>query len=264
MVATDGVVTRGKLYAAAVTQLFGMQFNGQAQAVCSLENPFGLRHAKANPFAKCINRIHQPFSMQQRQHAHHFIDIVIGAASKLRRHGMRAQERGLYRYWIGHAQTTRHAQRFALVLQRQAVTRFDFNRGHAFSQQSQKARFALRLQLSLSRCACGLDGRRNTAARVGNVFVACTVQALLKLCCPVTAVDQMRVAIDKARCDERAPGVMDAGAICHQVCGQVIAWAYPLQQAAVDDQRCVVNQSVGLLATCLKGGCLAIEPDGVR
>ena len=52
-----------------------------------------LRRAKSDALAKRINRIDQPFGVQQRQHAQHVSQVVVGAAGKLGGHGVGTQER---------------------------------------------------------------------------------------------------------------------------------------------------------------------------
>ena len=109
---------------------------------------------------------------------------------------MRAQKSGSYRYRVCITQGSGYPQRLSLVLQHQAVAGFNFNRGHAFSQQCPQTRRALFKQLNLACGTCGRNGSCNTAARFGNVFITRTVQALLELTCPVAAMHQVRVAIN--------------------------------------------------------------------
>ena len=144
MIGRQPVIARHQSGTGLVGQLLGMQLDRQPQALGGAEHALGLGWRKANFFAKCIDRIDQSLRRQRRQHLlADRIDIGVGLACIFRRQRMRAEESGFDRDRQAVSDTPRHLQHFCFRLQRQAVTGFDFNRGHALGQQAQDARQAL-------------------------------------------------------------------------------------------------------------------------
>ena len=237
---------RGQLSATTVAQLLSMQLDRQTQAMGRLENAFGLRKAESNFFAKSIHCIHQTLCMQEGQHAQNFVDIVVIASRKFWRRGVSTQKSCKHGDRVGAAQRTRYAQGLALVLQRQAVAGFDFNRGDALGHQALEPQIALPGQLLFGRHAGGLDGRNDAATRACDPFVAHTHQSLLKLARAVAAIDQVSVAIDQAGCDQRAACIVGCGGAGAPFVGDLATGPNPDQLIAFGHQRCIVNQAVGL------------------
>ena len=242
-----------------------MQLDRQAQVACRFKQAGGLRSAKGDALAKRVYRVHQTFGVQRGQHAEHLVHIGVALAGKFGRQGVGAQKSGAHGHRVVGAQGARHLQAFALVLKRQAVARFDLKGGHALGQQVAQAPRGAGLKFWRAGSPRGAHGGRNAAALAGDFFVAHALQALLKFCCAVAAIDQVRVAINQPRRDERATGVVLRAALGAQGFGQFSQWADPFQGGALHDQGAVWHQAVGLCdfgmpRVGLQGGQRAVVP----
>ena len=260
MVTTQRLVLRSQLRTTAVTELLGMQLDWQAQALGRSKHPPDLRSAKCNALAKAIDRINQPFSVQDRQHLQHGIHIVIRAPGEFARHSMGPQEGGAYIHRMRLAQGAGHLQALAFVFQRQPVAGFDLDGGHALVQQFAKALGADYLQLLCAGVAGGLDGGCYAATGAGNLLVAGTVQALFELLRPIAAVDQVRVTVDEAWGNQRTARIVLHIATRQQFGRQRSVRTNPRQGVAVHHQSGVLDQAVRSIRLRRHRGDAAVCP----
>ncbi len=114
----------------------------------------------------------------------------------------------------------RYAQHTSLRGQFQPVSGFDFQRGHAIGQQRARARQRLREQFIFARVTRGAHGRDNAAASTRDLFVAGAIEAQIEFLRTVAAKNQMRVAIDQPRRNQRAIEVMHFPRRCADAAGR--------------------------------------------
>jgi hypothetical protein len=113
VVAAERAEARRELRAAAVAQLLGVQLDRKPSARAASNTRRSAR-AEGDALAEGVDRIDQAFGMQHGQHAQHLVDVGIGAAGELRRHGMRAEEGGAHgRPMAPRRPAARHAQALA-------------------------------------------------------------------------------------------------------------------------------------------------------
>ena len=96
MVAAERAIARRQRRAAAVAELFGMELDRQAEAARGLEHTLGLGRAEGDALAERVHGIDQALLVQQRQHAQHFLDVLVRPPAEFRRQGMGAQEGGAH------------------------------------------------------------------------------------------------------------------------------------------------------------------------
>src|SRR6185369_17785712 len=97
----------------------------------------------------------------------------------------------------------RDAQATRLVLGAEAVARLDLDRRHAFAHQGEGALAGQVEQRLVARSARRRDGRADAAAGAGDLLVGRAFEALLELAGALTGVDEVGVAVDESRRDER-------------------------------------------------------------
>ncbi len=198
--------------AVLVGQLLGVQLDGQAVGMRGLEHALGLRVGKADPLAEGVDRVHQAFGRQLRQHgAANVVDVVVGASGKFRRQRMRAQEGGRHvnRQHVRHL--ARNAQHFPFRRQVQAIAGLDFNGGHALGQKARDTGQALAQQFGVAGSAGGAHGGHDAAASAGNVFVGGAIEACFEFVAAVARVDNVGMAVDQAGREPAAAAVMHLG-----------------------------------------------------
>ena len=140
------------------------------------------------------------------------------------------------------AQAARHFKAASLVVQRQAVAGFDFQRGHAFGHQRDGPPARCSEQRVIGGSACGRHGGANAAAGPRNVFIAGTVQAHLELAGTLAAINQVGVAIHQAGRDQRATQVVFCRHALRQCRRQACHLADPFDLCATGQERSCVDQ----------------------
>ena len=138
------------------------------------------------------------------------------------------------------AEPARHRQAAPLIGLCQAIARLDLQRGHALGHQRQRTSAGRREQGLRTGRACRRHGRAYAATGTGDVFVARPTQQLLELLRTLAAIDQVRVAIDQARGDERAAQVVLGADAPLQLRRHGGLGAHP-RQAFTLDQQCAVG-----------------------
>ena len=130
--------------------------------------------------------------------------IFLAAAGKLRRHGVRRQQRGHDARRALGVEAGHHAQHAQLRLAIQPVAGFGFDGGRAGAQHPVAMPARLGQQIVFRGCARGFHRAQNAAAGSGNLLIGGAGNALLELGGAIAREDQMRVRIDKARRDAAA------------------------------------------------------------
>ena len=73
----------------------------------------------------------------------------------------------------------------------------------------------------------------------------------------LATIDQVGVAVHQTGCDERAVQVMFLHHPCAQRLRQRLAWSYPCELAAVDQQRTIVHQTPARIVRQCRHACIA-------
>ncbi len=178
-----------------------MEFHRQAQLPGDLEHPLDLGRGKRQVFAECIDRVHQAFGCQGREHlGADMLDVVIGAILVLRRQRMGRQAGAAHGHRQFGAQTADHLEDLALAVQVQAIAGLDLDTGHAVAQQAAQALPGAGEQLVLTGGTGRPHGAGDTPTGSRDLGVAHALQALLELTAAVTAEHRVGMAIDQPRC----------------------------------------------------------------
>jgi hypothetical protein len=235
-----------------------VHFHWQLATLRRLEHALALRKRKADALAEHVDCIDEAFVGERRQHAFaDFGDVLVGTAGKFRRQRMRAEKRRVDRYRITLAKTSRDAQHLALTGQIEAIAGFDFDGCDAFSQQRFETRGRLleqRVFVGGARCAYRRD---DAAALLRDLFVAHARKPLREFVSTLSAIHEMRVAIDKARRHPRAAQVFARpGFVFFR---EFMRRAKPGDLAVAHGDRRVVE---GLIRIALRAE-LQVMPDGL-
>jgi hypothetical protein len=170
---------RGALH---VRQLLGVQLHADALDGRRVEYPFGLLARERDFLAEGVDRVHEPFAHERRQHdSTDFGDVVVGATGELRWQRVRAEEGGVHRDPAFLGQRARGTQLFAFVFERQTIAGFDFDRRDALGEQIIEAWQALGYELRLAGRARGVDCRQDAAALGRDLLIRDPVQSLHEL-----------------------------------------------------------------------------------
>src|ERR1700692_342773 len=184
-------------------QLLGMHFHGQIQLRCRVEHALRLFQRERNALAEHIDGIDQTFSCERRQHLIADVgDVVIRATRVFRRQRVCAEERRGYCHWPRRRQSPCHAQHLAFGSQVQPITRFDFERRHAFGEQRIQPAQRLREQFVFARGARVAHRRDDAAAAFRDVFVTHAFEPHREFFRAISCVDEVRMAIDETRRDD--------------------------------------------------------------
>ncbi len=105
------------------------------------------------------------------------------------------------------AQRHCRAEHLQFVIERQAVTRLDLDRGGTLGDQRVEAGQRAGDQIGLARGASRGHGRADAAAGPGDLLIGRAVEPHLELPGAVAGMDQMGVAVDQARRDPAARAV---------------------------------------------------------
>jgi hypothetical protein len=130
--------------------------------------------------------------------------IRVGLSGILGRHRMRPEVGRLDADGVLRGELARDAQQATLVAARQAVARLDLDRRDPFGQQRLQAPRRLRIQRLVVAAPRRLDRGADAASGTGNLLVTGALQAQLKLARPLSAVHEVRVAVDQARRNQGA------------------------------------------------------------
>ena len=123
--------------AVEVGALFGMELDGQAGRLRRAEHPPHLRRRESHAFAERIDGVRQSRRRHRGDHGPaDKVDIAIGVARELRRHGVGAQEGRPDRHRTVFRQAARGAQLLEFRLQIEAVAGLDLDRGDAFGDSA--------------------------------------------------------------------------------------------------------------------------------
>ena len=117
---------------------------------------------------------------------------------------MRAEKACAHTYGAKRCDPSGYAQHFQLRLDIQSVARLNLDRCHPFSDERIYPFQSGCQQTRFTRRACRSNGRSNTSACLCNLFIARAMETHLKLGGTVTAMHNMRVAIDETRRDQAA------------------------------------------------------------
>ena len=155
---------------------------------------------KADVLAEGVHRVHQSGVQRGRQDVvAHQINIVVAALPILWWQGVGGEQGALYPHPEPFTEPGCGFQHTQLGVWFQAIAGFDFYRGGTVVEQRLKTRYGRFDQLfgrGFPGCPdCGHDA----ATCPGNVRVADALKALFELFGAIARVDQMRVAVDKAR-----------------------------------------------------------------
>ena len=206
-------VARRKGGAVQVGKLVGMKLHRQAKSLCLVEHARNLLRREGDALAKTVDRVHQPYCGDRRQHLiGDQIDVGILVALGFRRQCMRAEEARAHRDFPFNCQPPRRAQRLRLVLEVEPVARLDLDRRNPFGNQGIQARQRLRNEFVL---ACGperLHRRDNAAAGLRNLLIRRPGKPRLELVGAVAGMDEVGMAIDQPGRDQPSPAIDDLGA----------------------------------------------------
>src|SRR5207302_1115133 len=121
------------------------------------------------------------------------------------------------------------------------VARLDLERRRAFGHERQRTLARAREQRLVAGRARRRDRRADAAAGAGDLLVRRAFEALLELAGALAGVDQVRVAVDQARRDERA-GEVDLG-VGAQAGRQLGFGADPGEAVAFDEQGAALDRA---------------------
>ena len=224
MVARQCAELAGQLGTALIAQLLGMQLDGQTQSLGRLKHPARLRRRETDALAKGIHRIDQALFLQLRKPVADGADVLLLAPQQTR-----PAPRARLRRWFVRPRSARRPGALAtpqagcLGGQIEAVAGLDLDRGHTFSLNSWRKRAA-----AVSNKACSLalargrDAGAYAATGTGNLFVASTFEAQLKLIGAQAPVDQMGVAIYEPGCHQGTVQIMGLSDATEQLFGHRI------------------------------------------
>ena len=176
-----------------------MQFDRQPEAPRGREHPRDLLAREGDRLAEAVDRVDEPLRRERRQHG-------LGPRRDSRR-GRREFGRKRVRAEKGRArprpgalrQAARGAQHLALGRAVEAVAGFDLDRRDALGDERVKSRQRLADEVVLARLPGRADGRDDAAPGARDLLVGRAPQARLELGRAVAGVDEMGVAIDRAR-----------------------------------------------------------------
>ena len=183
-------------------------FTGSPSLAAAANTRSDLRGREGDRLAERVHRIGEPLAGERRKHLlRHEIDVGIGTARELRRHRVRPE--------IGRAhgaprlapEAARHAQHPRLRLEVEPVARLDLEGRRPVGAERIEARAALREQRFLVRGSRRPHGGGDAAALPRDLLVARALAPPLELRVAVAGVNEVRVAVDEAGRDERAPEV---------------------------------------------------------
>ena len=256
VVAAQGPVTRCQGRAALVTELLGMQFDGQAQGLRGLEDAFGLGRCEADVFAESVHRVDQACRVLRGQPLAGVVDVGVGAAAVLGRQRVGRQRGGANGDGQVASDAPRHAQAACFVFGAQAIAGLDFQRGDALGHQHPGALGGTGVEAVVAGGACGRHRAANAATGPSDFFVAGALQAQLEFGGAVAAVDQVGVGVDQAGRDQCTLQVV----FCVGLQGrrQLAVRAQPDDAVALCEQRAVVHPAPS--ATGGHGGQLGVAP----
>lgn len=187
-----------------------MQLHRESEPTRRLEHLAGLGRREADPVAERVDRIHQPLGGHAGQAVlAEEVDIGVGTALELRRKGMGAEEGGGDRQRQRRAQPATDTEHARLGLAVEAVAALDLDGGDAFGLEIGDPPAGAVIERVLGRRPGRGHGRADAAPGPRDLLVAGALQAELELIRPVTAMDDMGVAIDEARRDPTAAAAPD-------------------------------------------------------
>ena len=114
---------------------------------------------------------------------------------------MRTEECCRHTHVPDFAESTRCAQHPRLDLQIKAIAGLDLDRGYTLGDEMIEAGQGARHQRIKARGARCSDGGEDAATRAGDLLIACASEAKLKFLRAIAAINEVGMAIDKARCD---------------------------------------------------------------
>jgi len=203
MIGRDRAEARAEFGTVLVRELIGMQFDGKASSRGRLEHGACLDGREADTLAKYIHRVRQSLRGDGRDHlgtdAPH---VLVAASCELGRHRVSAEERRFQREGAQARELVRGTQLFALVFEREPISRFDLNGGHTLGEQGIEARERCSNQLGLLGRPGRSHRRENAAARARDCLVGGTGKALRMFLGAVAGVNEVGVAVDEAGRDE--------------------------------------------------------------
>jgi hypothetical protein len=222
-----------------------MQLHAEAVRACAFEDAPRLVRRKGDALAEGIDGIGEMLARHRRDDVGADVrDIVVGAPCEFRRDGVRGEERGADAH-AAIAEGARDTQAFQLVVQIEAVPRFDLDGGHPFARQRLQADSRLAPQLH-GTCGAGRAHRgKNPATGARDLLVRRAFKAKRMLRCARAPVDQVRVAIDEPGRHQRAFRVDDLrAAIARRFAGR----PDPGEPAVLDAHRTIFDERIASAA----------------
>ncbi len=211
MIAGQRVVSRGKRRAAHVGQLLGMELHRQPERARLVEHAPGLLDREADALAEHVDRVDQMLDVEAGEPFAHRVDVLIVASLEFRRKRVRGQvrrpdgDRPLAR------EPPRDAQALRFVAFRESVAGLDLDRGDALGLQRDQAVEREQEETLAAGRARRRDRGPDAAAGLGDRFVARALKAELEFARALAGINQMRVAIDESRRNDRTAKVVRFG-----------------------------------------------------
>jgi len=216
----------------------------QQRVLGGVEHAARLSRAEGDALAEGIDGIDQPLGVQRGQPGDQGIDVVVRAAFVFQRHGMGGQVGRADGHPRVSTDAAGAAQQPCLVVRRQAVAGLDLDDGHAFGAQGQRALQRERVQFVIRSGSRGRHRRADAATGPRDGLVARALQAQLELLRPVAGVDEVGVAVDQARSDQRTAELMLL--VGPQARRQRRLVAEPGNRVTVGQQRAALDQPPAL------------------
>ena len=203
-----------KRCAAAVRQLIGMQLDRKPRSSRRVEHASDLVAREGDGLAKPVNGVDQAFAGERREHLVGDIGDIGGAfVCEFRRKRVRAKERRANRDSALLGEPARDAERFALGGKFEPIAGFHFDGPDALGDQRVEPPQRRSQQLLFGRGARRADGRQDSAAFAGDLFIGGAREPELEFVRPIAAVNEVRVAIDQGGRDPAAFAVDGARAV---------------------------------------------------
>ena len=198
--------------AALVAELFGVEFEGEAEGGCGFEQSAGLGCGEADGVAECVDGVGEGGGLGEHL-GDDMVDVGVGRGAG--GGGVGGEEAGLDGDGAVSGEGAGGAEHAELGFGFEAVTGFDLDGGDAFGEEGVEAGEGGGDETGLIEGAGGADGAEDAAAFAGDLFVGDALEAAFEFLGAVATVNEVGVAVDETGGGPGTVGVVgDVGLGC--------------------------------------------------